>query len=142
MRSRRPRTALVLVAMGVVLLVAIAVGQQIGEHALFSATQRRLAVPDDPITPVPEVAPSDDPSLSKDWKRLQVVSVATDPAFPDPRVTPPPTPSPRPTPVPTHSPTPKPVRTPEPDQLYTSPPLPVPLVSSLPEGGPTPTPIP
>ena len=105
MRNRRPRTSLVLVGLGVLLLVSIAIGQQIGDHALFSATQHRLAFPDDSITPVPDPTTTDDPTLSKDWKRLQVVSVATDPAFPDPRVTPPPTATPKPA-SPTPTPTP------------------------------------
>ena len=138
MRSRRPRTALVLVAMAAVLLAAVVLGQRIGEHALFSATQRRLAVPDETITPVPDAAASEDPSLSRNWKRLQVVSVATDPAFPDPRVTLPPTPSPRP--VPSARPTPKPTPVPLPTlpPLYTSPPLPLPLASHEPDETPAP----
>ncbi len=135
MRSRRPRTSLTLIAMGIVLLGAVVAGQQIGSHALFTATQRRLAVPDDTITPVPDATDSDDPLLSKNWKRLQVVSVATDPAFPDPRVSPPPTPTPRPTPVPTPTPTPKP---PTPPPFYTSPPLPLPIASHDPDETPSP----
>ena len=138
MRSRRPRTALIFVGMGILLLAAIAIGQQIGDHALFTATQRRLEFPDDTITPVPDATASGDTELlSKNWKRLQVVSVATDPAFPDPRVTPPPTPTPRPTPVPT--PTPRPTPSPPPDAgLYTSPPLPLPLASHDPDESPAP----
>jgi hypothetical protein len=129
------------VAMAFVLLAAIFAGERIGTEGLFSATQRRLEMPDDTITPVPQVAPSDDELLSKNWKRLQVVSVATDPAFPDPRVSPPPTPTPRPappTPRPTPSPTPAPTA---PDDLYTSPPLALPLASHEPEA-PSPTPTP
>jgi hypothetical protein len=133
----------VLVAMACVLLAAIAVGQRLGENTLFSATQRRLDVPDATITPVPDTTATDEPSLSKNWKRLQVVSVATDPAFPDPRVTPPPTPTPRPAP-PTPRPTPSPKPTPPPDDLYTSPPLALPLASHEPDAttAPTPTPTP
>jgi hypothetical protein len=135
LRSRRPRTSLILVGAGILLLAAIAVGQQIGNHTLFAATQQRLAFPDDTITPVPDATPSDEAELSKNWKRLQVVSVATDPAFPDPRVTPPPTPTPRPTPRPT--PSPRPTATPA-DALYTSPPLPVPIASHDPDETPSP----
>jgi len=138
MRSRRPRTALVFVGCGIVLLVSIAIGQQIGDHALFSATQHRLAFPDETITPVPDDTSTGDPSLSKDWKRLQVVSVATDPAFPDPRVTPPPTPTPRPTAPPTATPRPAASPTPSPPPLYTSPPLPLPIASHDPDETPTP----
>jgi hypothetical protein len=121
MPSRRPKTALLLVGMGVVLLVAVAVGQQIGEHTIFGATQRRVEIPAQTITPIPEDISTDE-AIARNWKRLQVVSVATDPAFPDPRVTPTPTPTPRPTP--TRKPTPEPTV-----YTYTSPPLPVPLVS-------------
>jgi hypothetical protein len=138
MRSRRPRTALVFVGCGIVLLVSIAIGEQIGDHALFTATQHRLAFPDETITPVPDDSSTGDPSLSKDWKRLQVVSVATDPAFPDPRVTPPPTPTPRPTAPPTATPRPASSPTPSPPPIYTSPPLPLPIASHDPDETPTP----
>ena len=93
MRSRRPRTALTLVGMGVVLLAAIAVGQQIGEHTIFGATERRVVIPEQVLTPVPEETGPNE-AVARNWKRLQVVSVATDPAFPDPRVTPTPPPTP------------------------------------------------
>jgi hypothetical protein len=122
MRSRRPRTALTLVGMGVVLLAAVLVGQQIGEHTIFGATERRVVIPEQVLTPVPAETSSNE-AVARDWKRLQVVSVATDPAFPDPRVTPLPPPTPRPTP------SPKPTPTPNPAGLYTSPPLPLPLIS-------------
>jgi hypothetical protein len=136
MPNRRPRTALVLVGMGVVLLAAIAIGQQIGERTIFGAdaTQRRVAVPGLSVTPVPGDTAGPDEAISRNWKRLQIVSVATDPAFPDPRVTPPPTPSPKPT----RSPTPAPTPTPTPVDLYTSPPLPVPIESHDPTESPTP----
>jgi hypothetical protein len=137
MRSRRPRTSLLFIGLGVLLLVSIAIGQQIGDHAIFSATQQRLAFPDDPITPVPMDTASDDPTLSKNWKRLQVVSVATDPAFPDPRVSPPPTPTPRPT-RPPATPRPTPSAPPSAAAEYTSPPLPLPIASHDPEESPTP----
>jgi hypothetical protein len=124
MRNRRPRTAVMLVGMGIILLVAIVLGQQIGNHTIFGSTERKVVIPGQSITPVPEesAAGADEATL-KNWKRLQVVSVATDPAFPDPRVTLPPSPSPRPSPSPTPTPSPRP-----PD-LYTSPPLAVPLAS-------------
>ena len=130
MPKRRPRTALTLVGMGLVLLAAIAVG----ERTIFGAgaTQRRVDVPGLSITPLPADTAGPGEAISRNWKRLQVVSVATDPAFPDPRVTPPPTPSPRPTPSPTPVPTINPV------ELYTSPPLPVPLVSHDPADSPAP----
>lgn len=129
MHSRRPRTALTLVAMGVVLLAAVAIGQQIGEHTIFGATQRRVEIPDQAITPVPGDTSGPDEAISRNWKRLQVVSVATDPAFPDPRVTPPPPPPPTPSPKPAKTP-PPPTAAPT---LYTSPPLALPLASHEPE---------
>jgi hypothetical protein len=122
MPSRRPRTALTLVGMGVLLLAAVAVGQQIGEHTIFGATERRVEIPPQTVTPVPEDVGTDE-AISRNWKRLQVVTVATDPAFPDPRVTPTPRPTPRPTP------SPKPTRSPNPAELYTSPPMPIPMGS-------------
>jgi len=102
-------------------LVSIAVGQRIGDRALFGSTERRSPAVAPISTPVPETTV--DPELSRNWKRLQVVSVATDPAFPDPRVTRPPTPSPSPRPTPVPPPTPPP---------YTSPPLPLPLETPAP----------
>ena len=116
MRSRHPRTAMALVGMGIILLAAIVVGQEIGEHTIFGATERRVEIPEQPITPVPADTPGTDEAISRNWKRLQVVSVATDPAFPDPRVTPPPTPTPKPTPSPKPTPT-------KPAELYTAPPM-------------------
>ena len=124
-----------LVAMGIVLLVAIVAGQQLGNRTIFGQTEHKLVIPGQAITPVPEEsAPANEATL-KNWKRLQVVSVATDPAFPDPRVTPPPPPPP---PRPSASPKPTPSPTlPAPD-LYTSPPLPVPIVSHDPAETPAP----
>jgi hypothetical protein len=133
MHSRRPKTALTFVGMGVVLLIAVAVGQQIGEHTIFGATQRRVEIPAQTITPVPEDTGGPNEAISRNWKRLQVVSVATDPAFPDPRVTPRPTPTPKP------SPTPKPTAQPT---LYTSPPLLVPIATHEPTETPSPLPLP
>ena len=130
MRSRRPRTAATLVVLGILLLAGIAVGQRIGERALFGSTERRSPVVAPIATPVPETTA--DPQISRNWKRLQVVSVATDPAFPDPRVTRPPTPTPSPRPTPSPEP-------PPPALFYTSPPLPFPLASPAPNA-PTDTP--
>jgi len=127
MRSRRPRTAMMLVGMGTVLLAAVAVGQQIGEHTIFGATEHRVEIPEQTVTPVPADTPGSDEAISRNWKRLQIVSVATDPAFPDPRVTPPPTPTPKPSPTPK----PKPTRTFDAGELYTPPPVPSPAASPL-----------
>jgi len=140
-----------LVAGAVVLLASIVVGQKLGDKILLQ-TPRRPVLVGSGITPVPEADPSDRGEL-KNWKRLQVVSVATDPAFPDPRVTRPPPPPPpvyTPPPLPQHRVTPIPVPTvnvaPR-GGIYTSPPLPLPLVSHDPNEvstdapGPTQPPI-
>ncbi len=89
MRNRRPQTSALLVAGAVVLLVSILIGQKLGDRVLLQ-TERRIPIAGGAITPVPQTQPSDNGNL-RNWKRLQVVSVATDPAFPDPRVTRPPT---------------------------------------------------
>ncbi|HEX3549481.1 MAG TPA: hypothetical protein VHT53_03860 [Candidatus Elarobacter sp.] len=126
--TRRPGLSALLVAGAVVLLVSILIGQKLGDRVLLQ-TERRIPIIGSGVTPVPETEPTDQGQL-KNWKRLQVVSVATDPGFPDPRVTRPPTPVPVPvTPRPT--PTARPTLTPPPG-IYTSPPLPVPLVSHEP----------
>ncbi len=131
--SRRPGLSALLIAGAIVLLVSIVIGQRIGDRVLLQ-TETRTPIAGSGVTPVPEANPSDRGEL-KNWKRLQVVSVATDPAFPDPRVTRPPTPPPPPV-TPTPRPTPTPRATPIPEQpapsLYTSPPLPIPLVSHEP----------
>ena len=134
MRSRRPGTSLLLLGAAALLLVAIAVGQRLGDRVLRQATEQRTDVGSLLMTPVPQA--SEDPYVARNWKREQVVSVATDPAFPDPRVTPKPTPTPRPTPNPT---VPPPTAEPTADTtlqtapVYTSPPLPIPIASHAPE---------
>lgn len=125
--TRRPGFSLLLVAGAVVLLVSILIGEKLGDRVLLQ-TERRLPIGAIDVTPVPEADASDQGEL-KNWKRLQVVSVATDPAFPDPRATRPPPP---PAPKATRTPTPAPLATPERLPSYTSPPLPLPLVSHSP----------
>ena len=122
--SRRLGLSVLLVAGAVVLLVSIVIGQRLGDRVLLQ-TERRVPIAGSGVTPVPVADASTHPEL-KNWKRLQVVSVATDPAFPDPRVTHPPTPTPKPT----SRPTPIPEATYNPSRgVYTSPPLPLPIVS-------------
>ncbi len=134
--TRRPGFSAFLVAGALVLLVSILIGQKLGDRVLLQ-TEQRVPIAGSGVTPVPEAQSSDSGEL-KNWKRLQVVSVATDPAFPDPRVTPPP--RPRATASPTPGPTPKPRPTAAPPSLYTSPPLPVPIVSHPPDEVDTPEP--
>jgi hypothetical protein len=121
--SRRPGFSITLILGAVVLLVSILLGQKLGDRVLLQ-TERRVPIAGANLTPVPETNPTQAPLL-KNWRRQQVVSVATDPAFPDPRVTRPPTPRP-PTARPTPQPTPSPQAVTVP---YTSPPMPIPLVS-------------
>lgn len=129
---------MLLVAGAVVLLVSILIGQKLGDRVLLQ-TERRIPIAGGAITPVPQTQASDNGNL-RNWKRLQVVSVATDPGFPDPRVTRPPTPTPppfvaapprpRPTPIPEVANTPTPP--PAPSTSYTSPPLPLPIATHAP----------
>ncbi len=132
-RSRRPATSLLLLAAGLLLLASIAVGQRLGDRVLKQVTEQRDTEASSILTPVPQV--SQEPDQARNWKREQVVSVATDPAFPDPRATPKPTPRP----IPTANPTiPPPTATPqeqievEKSPTYTSPPLPLPIASHAP----------
>ncbi|MBD5657458.1 MAG: hypothetical protein IAI50_20090 [Candidatus Eremiobacteraeota bacterium] len=124
-----PRTGLsaILIVGALVLLVAIAVGNSMGNRVLGQIPERMPALAVTPL-PSPSTAEGTDTIGQALWKRRQVLSVATDPAFPDPRVTPePPVPAtPKPTPKPTPSPSPSPTD----DSVrsdYTSPPLPIPL---------------
>lgn len=112
------------------LLLAIAIGNAMGNRVLGLATERG---PANVSTPVATVVPTGEPNPPGTivWKHTQIVSVATDPGFPDPRVTPeppPPPPTARPTAKPTASPTPKPSPSGS-REPYTSPPLPIPLVT-------------
>jgi hypothetical protein len=137
--------SLVLIAGSIVLLISIVVGNTMGNRVLSQVSHRA-----DAFVPSPAPTLSVDRSLSGPaavaWKGRHIVSVATDPGFPDPRVTPepPPPPAPRPapkrTPIPTASP-----RGEGTNSHYTSPPLPLPIVShdpneqSDPDGQPIPT---
>ena len=76
---------------GIILLIAIAVGNEMGNRVLGQATERGPAIL---ATPVATPVGADPDPGDVNWRRSQVVSVATDPAFPDPRVTPPPPPPP------------------------------------------------
>ncbi len=136
MRSRRPATSLLLLGGAIVLLISIAIGQRLGDRVLRQVTEQRDTEATAILTPVPPV-PQPTQSLEpvRNWKREQVVSVATDPAFPDPRATPKPTPRPAPTAIPT---VPPPAQPPVEElapvkPIYTSPPLPLPIASHAPE---------
>ena len=128
----RANLAITLAVAGIVLLVAIAVGNQMGNHVLGQATERGPAILATPVA-TPVGADTSGPDEAN-WRHNQIVSVATDPAFPDPRVTPePPPPPPTPPPYkPTAEPTPEPSPTAS-RPPYTSPPLPIPIVSHTPD---------
>ncbi len=125
--------------MGIVLLVSIVIGSRLGDRVLGQQIGHQVPIAGTIPTPKPE--PSDSGFNDAYWKRVKIVSVATDPGFPDPRVTPTPEPTrASPPPRPTDSPRP-PSATPTPNADYTSPPLPIPLSSSSPDpgtGSPTP----
>lgn len=90
---------------GLVLLIAILIGNRLGDRVLTQVAERTQPVA---TLPTPYVMPSTTPE-PPNWKTVKVVSVATDPHFPDPRVTPPP-----PTPTPTPKRTPRPSPSPSP----------------------------
>ena len=128
-----------LIAGGIILLISIAIGQRLGDSVLRQVTEQRSTETTAILTPVPPAPPAPQPTDMgpvRNWKHEQVVSVATDPAFPDPRATPRPTPRPIPVPIPT---VPPPTQAPQEDlapakpPLYTSPPLPLPIASHAPE---------
>jgi len=123
---------IVLAVGAAVLLIAVVIGERLGDRVIGQATEQTLQS----VGPV-SVSPSPNASAQPygpDWKRSQALSAAGDPHFPDPRVppqplpTPLPTPKPRPTPVPTPTPNPnvpiwrqKPLPTVEPSQAPTPP---------------------
>jgi hypothetical protein len=137
----------VLVLGGIVLLISIVVGNSMGNRVLGQVASRGNDFAPSPIAS-PSADASDSAASELSWKRRQVLSVATDPGFPDPRITPEPvipaTPRPRPKPTPTPTPEPSPLFD-ETESPYTSPPLPIPIVShdpneqSDPYGEPIPT---
>jgi len=134
MRSRRPGISALLVAGAIVLMVSILIGEKLGDRVLIQ-TAERIPIAGAGITPVPDVVQTEHAD-SLGWKRLQVIAVATDPGFPDPRVVRPPTPRPIAAPTPTPSPTATPKRA----VPYTPPPMPLPLVSHGPAAVETETP--
>jgi hypothetical protein len=132
-----PRSGLstLLILGAFVLLVAIVIGNGMGNRVL-----RQVAHTAEDPTPVPLATPSPDDEGGPNTltlRRRHVTSVATDPAFPDPRLTPEPSPPPTPRPAPKATPTPSPEPTPPPEPTddvapYTSPPLAFPLVKHSP----------
>ncbi len=98
---------LVMAAGIIVLLIAIALGEGMGD-AVFSHTSKVGEFETTPtITPIPQgtTAP-----YGPDWKASQALAAAPDPGFPDPRIPP----KPLPTALPPATPTPAPRWTPNP----------------------------
>ncbi len=97
--NRRPGTSVVLVLGALVLLAAIAVGNSMGSRVIGQIASRSAEAAATPI-PLASTPPPDSAASRVLWKRRHVLSIATDPAFPDPRITPEPeipaTPRPRP----------------------------------------------
>ena len=96
--GRRGGLSTTLILGAIVLLIAIAIGNSMGNRVLGAVARR---IPSFSTTPLPFTTPSGEPlegAANLARRRRQVLSVATDPAFPDPRITP--EPSPPPTPVP------------------------------------------
>ncbi|HEY6449692.1 MAG TPA: hypothetical protein VIX60_03330, partial [Candidatus Cybelea sp.] len=81
---------LVLAAGAVVLLVAVALGERMGNRVISQATEQTLqSVIPQAVSPAPNATPQ---PYGPDWKRSQALSAAGDPHFPDPRIPPVPLP--------------------------------------------------
>jgi hypothetical protein len=121
-----------LVLAAFVLLVSIFVGNNMGNRVLGQVAARTEVAPTPLVTAVAVVK---DVQSALGWKKTEVISVATDPAIPDPRVTPIPPATPRPTPrlpvAPGATGAAGVLTTPIP-ALYTSPPLPLPIATHAP----------
>lgn len=142
--GRRPGLSTVLILGSLVLVIAIFVGNSMGDRVLGQIASRGGGPPS-PI-PIPSSSATADSLTGRVlWKRRQVLSVATDPAFPDPRITPEPeipaTPRPairrKPRAAPTIAPdgveSGPPAARHTPNTTYTSPPMPIPMASAAPE---------
>jgi hypothetical protein len=108
MMNPQNRFATVVLAAGVVvLLVAILLGEHMGDRVMTEAAENGNLNTTPLITPVPE--PTSGP-YGPDWKNTQTLAAAPDPDFPDPRIPPKPLPtvprSPSPSPTPTWTPNP------------------------------------
>jgi hypothetical protein len=108
MNSSKRFVTLILAAGVLVLIAAIALGEHMGDRAIFEATDAGSNAP--LVTPLPE--PTSTGAYGPDWKKTQVLAAASDPRFPDPRIPPkplptlPPPPSPKPSPTSSWTPNP------------------------------------
>lgn len=86
-------------ALGILVLgLALALGERMGDRVIGQVTEKRLTS----IAPI-TVTPTHDRTTvpyGPDWKRSQVLAAAADPAFADPRVPPVPLPTSPPPPTP------------------------------------------
>lgn len=105
MRASTRLPTILLAAGALVLLVAVAIGERMGDRVIGQATEQTLQSVTPDLTPAPGATPQ---PFGPDWKRSQALSAAGDPHFPDPRVPP----QPLPTAVPTPKATPTPIPTP------------------------------
>jgi hypothetical protein len=130
---------LVLAAGSVVLLVAIGLGERMGDRVLGQATGPKLqSISAIVASPLPTQSSG---PFGPDWKRSETISAAADPRFPDPRVPPQPLPTPPPTPKPTPTPPPA-TPTPNPNiPVWRQQPLPTatPILTPVPEPSPSPS---
>jgi len=93
---------IVLAAGVVVLLVAILLGEHMGDRVMSEAAENGNLTATPLITPLPETTGG---PYGPDWKNTQTLAAAPDPNFPDPRVPPKPLPTPEPPPTPSAKPT-------------------------------------
>lgn len=102
----------IILSLGILVLVAgIAVGQRAGDRVIGQVTEKRLqSIAPVTVTPAPKKKSAN--AYGPDWKRTDVMSAASDPGFPDPRV--PPVPPPTPPPPPKYTPPPREAPTPTP----------------------------
>jgi hypothetical protein len=116
-----------------VLLLAVAVGERMGNRVIGQAAEQTLqSVIPQAVTPAPDATPA---PYGPDWKRSQALTAAGDPRFPDPRVPPKPLPTLAPTPVTTPRPTPVPTPTLNPNiPIWRQRPLPTFAPSAQPSG--------
>jgi hypothetical protein len=128
---------LVLASGSVVLLVAIGIGERMGDRVLGQATGQNLeSISAIVASPMPTQSSG---PFGPDWKRSETISVAADPHFPDPRVPPQPLPTPPPTPKPTPTPLPA-TPTPNPNvPIWRQQPLPTASPTPLPAGSAEPS---